>query len=419
MSTRMNMGVLGLLASAVTTALLLGGAPAAHADPANPDTGLPEFRAVNGTGSDTTQDLNNGLAAVVTNAAGDLILGSYDATVPQGDDDYLQTRECGTWIPRPNGSSQGVAALKAAKAGQTLTNARGSSRTDNQPCGGAPGSEDPTGPLTSADLQFARSSSGISTPAANGAYSYVPLAVDAVTYAVHSANTTVPRNLTKTDLTAIYSSANGASVVLESGVSVTVGLQGTGADIVPFIPQSGSGTRSFWLSSLGLNEATKGAAVADTYSGGTLVQEHDGGVLAAVTNAITPFSIAQHIAQGNSTALQNRYNVTVNDRRNGAVLATVDGVSPLAGGELNTAFPLARPVFTVVQHAEIATSSDLSGAFVGAGADSVYEATSSEDSYVIEDFGFGSIINRDTGINGVTIAGDTYQAGDAESYRTN
>lgn len=416
MSTRMNKGVLGLLAGAVTTALLLGGAPAAHADPANPDTGLAEFRAVNGTGSDTTQDLNNGLAAVVTNAAGDLVLGSYDATVPDGDDNYIQTRQCGSWIPRPNGSGQGVAALKAAKGSLTLTNARGTSKTDNAPCGGAPGAEDTNGPLTPNDIQFARSSSGV--PAStSGAYAYVPLAVDAVTYAVHSSNTTLPRNLTKSDLTDIYSAANGATVALDSGASVTVGLAGTGADVVPFIPQSGSGTRSFWLSALGLTETTKGTAVADTYNGGTLVQEHDGSVLAAVSNAIVPFSIAQHIAQGNSTALQNRYNVTVTDRRNGAQLATVDGVAPLDGGELNTAFPLARAVFTVVQHAEISTNANLSGAFVGTGARSVYQATSGVGTFVIEDFGFGSIINRDTGVNGVTVGGNSYQAGDASSYR--
>ena len=407
-------GARALLAGAATAALLLGGALGASADPTNPDTGVPEFRAVNGTGSDTTQDLNNGLAAVLTE------LGSYDATIPATDSDvWIQTRECGTWIPRPNGSGPGVAALKAAKAGQVLTNARGTSRTDNAPCGGAPGTEDVQGPLTAADLQFARSSSGI--PAStSGNYSYVPLAVDAVTYAVHTNNTTVPRNLTSADLTAIYSADNGEDVVLSTG-TYTIGQAGTGADIVPFIPQAGSGTRSFWLSAV-LDGQAQGTAVSDTYSGG-IVQEHNGAVLAAVPNAITPFSIAQHIAQGNSALLEEQYRVTVNDRRSGAVLAEVDDADPLADGALNTEFPFARPVFTVVQHAEIATNANLRNAFVDnpsttATEGAVYTAGTGS-SFAIEDFGFGSLVDRDTTVNGVEIDGELYQAGDAENFRTN
>ncbi|MFJ3407153.1 substrate-binding domain-containing protein [Promicromonospora sp. NPDC090134] len=388
-------GARALLAGAATAALLLGGALGASADPINPSTGtVDRARPVDGVGSDTTQDLNNGLAAVVTNG-GQLVLGSWDATGSA----TIQTRTGGATFARPNGSSNGVNALKAAKTGgqwQGVT-------------------------LSSADLGFARSSSAPSTPAANGAYSYVPLAVDAVTYA--SATAGVPNGLTKADLTAIYSASNGQNVSLSNGQTYTIGLESNAnADIVPFLPQTGSGTRSFFIGQLGLSEATLGSAVAWTYSGGS-VQEHDGAALAAVTGSIAPFSIAQHIAQGKSAVLSNLYGVTVLDRRHGAVLHTVtangSAVSPTnPNGTLNTAFPIARPVFTVVQHAELGTNANLEAAFAGADG-AVYTATSDSGSYTIEDFGFGSLINRATEANGVTINGVVYRAGDAESLRSN
>ncbi|WP_369371251.1 hypothetical protein AB1046_21145 [Promicromonospora sp. Populi] len=368
----------------------------ASADPINPATGQVDLaRPVDGVGSDTTQDLNNGLAAVATNGAGQLVVGSWDATGSA----TIQTRTGGATFARPNGSGNGVNALKAAK-------------TSGQWQGVT---------LSPSDLSFARSSSAPSTPAPSGAYSYIPLAVDAVTYA--SATAGVPNGLTKADLTAIYSASNGANVALSNGQTYTIGLEtNANADIVPFLPQTGSGTRSFFIGQLGLTEATLGSAVAWTYSGGS-VQEHDGSAIAAVSGSIVPFSIAQHIAQGKSAVLSNLYGVDVLDRRHGAVLHTVtnggSAISPTnPDGTLNTAFPIARPVFTVVQYAEIATNANLAAAFVSADG-AVYAATSDSGSYTIEDFGFGSLINRATEVNGVTINGTLYRAGDAESLRTN
>lgn len=389
-------GARALLAGAATAALLLGGALGASADPINPATGtIDRARPVDGVGSDTTQDLNNGLAAVVT-SGGNLVLGSWNATGSA----TIRTRVGGADFARPNGSSNGVNALKAAK-------------TSGQWQGVT---------LNPSDIAFARSSSAPSAPVAGGAYSYIPLAVDAVTYASAPA-ATIPNGLTKADLTAIYSASNGASVTLSTGQTRTVGREGTGAQIVPFLPQTGSGTRSFFVGQLGLTEATLGSAVAWTYSGGS-VQEHDGAALAAVTNSIAPYSIAQYIAQGKSTTLSNLYGVTVVNRRNGAVLHTMKNSSGTVvqptnpNGTLNTAFPIARPVFTVVQHSEIATNTNLRNSFVNA-TGAVYGATSDSGSFTIEDFGFGSLINRSTEVNGVTINGVTYRAGDAESLRSN
>jgi hypothetical protein len=385
-------------------------APAAHADPVDPDTETYTLnRALNGTGSDTTQDLNNGLAAVVRDVSGQLILGSWDATVPATQGDFIVTHTDGTSIPRPNGSGQGLAALKAAVGGTTLTNARGTS----------------SGPLDSTDLQFARSSSGVA-PSTTGAYSYVPLAVDAVTYALAGANTTLPRNLTVAQLTAIYSANNGDMITV-GGTTYVIGDEGyADATLHPFLPQTGSGTRSFFLAQLGLSEGSIGSAVKWVYGAQeAMVQEHDGSVLAAVPNSIVPFSIAQYIAQSNADKLSAAYNVPVTDRRHSAALGQVNGVSPVVGGVLNTAFPVKRAVFTVVEYAAIAGNANLAYAFVddpltpGVIEGAAYSAESPNgESFVIEDFGFGSLIDRDTEVNGVVIDGNTYKAGDAASYRT-
>ncbi|QZN86847.1 substrate-binding domain-containing protein [Cellulomonas sp. C5510] len=385
-------------------AAVLASGSAAMADPINPDTGAPTLnRALNGSGSDTTQDLNNGLSAVVERN-GQLILGSWDATVPAGDDNFIQTHTGGTSIPRPNGSGQGVSALKATVTGSVLSNARGTSNA----------------PLSRSDLQFARSSSGV--PAStSGAYSYVPLAVDAVTYAFGPASS-LPEQLELSELTAIYRAAEGASVVID-GTPYVVG-SGASAAIHPYLPQSGSGTRAFFLAQLGLTETTKGSAVKDVFSGGS-VQEHDGSVLAADPKGLVPFSVAQWIAQGNADDLTSSYGVEVLDRRKGAELGTVGAQAPVVDGVLNTAFQITRPVFTVVENAAIGTNTDLAFAFVdnpatAATEGAVYTAESpSGESWVIEDFGFGSLINRDSEVNGVTIAGETYRAGDAVNFRTN
>ena len=95
-------GIAAAVAFGAAAALLV--APAAQADPLNPSTGTYTLnRALNGTGSDTTQDVVNGLAAVVVDANDDLLIGSWDATIPAGQGSFIVTHTGGTSIPRPNG----------------------------------------------------------------------------------------------------------------------------------------------------------------------------------------------------------------------------------------------------------------------------------------------------------------------------
>lgn len=386
MSTKKNTWRLGALAALVAGAVAFGAAAPALADPTGTTPGGPTTRPLAGAGSDTTQDVNNGLAEVVK-VGGVKVVASYDATGTA----TINPRTGGATFGRPDGSGAGVNALKAAKTGTAYNGVV----------------------LGNNDLQFARSSSG-ATWVAGGTYAYIPLALDAVSYA-KGATTTVPANLTKADLKAIYSAADGATVALSVG-SFKVGKQTTaGAQIVPFLPQANSGTRKFWISELGVT--TVGSAVADSYTkagASVSVQEHDGSVLADVPNAIAPFSAAQYIAQGNSTDLAADYSITVVNRRHGAVLGNVNGVSAVtAAGVLNTAFPISRPVFTVVKAADLTAGSTLATVFQGTSGLAYTATNPAAGTKTIEDFGFGDI----TG--GAVVNGVTYTAGDTTSFRAN
>lgn len=412
----------GATAALTGAALVLGASLPAAADP----VGAPTYRALAGVGSDTTQDVMNGLASQVT-SGGSLAIGSYDAT-----GSATITPKVGRTFARPDGSGDGVTALKAAKTGAAYKG------TILQPT----------------DLQFARSSSG-ATWDSNGAYAYIPLALDAVSFATAPANTKVPNDIPlgtsvgeqnsdgslKLTLTNIYT-RNATSTLKDSttGTSYTVGDQASGADIVPFKPQPGSGTLSFWTGKMG---GTLGSIVSDTFTYSTTeaecatnpatptidhtpalpawdaltgkcttgVQEHNGKATAEVSNAVIPFSIAQFVAQSSAGTLAATYGVAVTDRRNSAVLGKVDGVSTTTGSPavLNTSFPIRRVVFNVVKYDELSSNADLASVFQGVNG-KAYNALNPQDAsrLVITDFGFGDI----TG--GVTVPGDAtvYTAGD-------
>ena len=283
------------------------GASSALADP----TGPPTFRPLAGVGSDTVQGVEDSLSnSILVN--GGKVLGSYDATgsatiTTQATNLANPAGNC--TINRPNGSGAGrTALLNSLVAGDGC-------------------------------LQYSRSSS-LNLAAAPVNLTYVPFAIDAVTYAV-TANSNLPRTLALTDLKAIY--------------HCDPNFVGTGPNysVRVILPQAGSGTRSFW-------ESTMGIADADVVNGvypcitdknnGQIIEEHDGRVLDA--NSIAPFSIAQYIAQGNGT---------LSDIRGNAVLGVIDGVTPMS---LNSNFGVTREVFNVIPTSQIANA-PYSTVFVG------------------------------------------------------
>ncbi|TRV79553.1 hypothetical protein FKN01_10130 [Streptomyces sp. 130] len=262
---------------------------------ANPPAG--QYRVLAGVGSDTTQDVVNGLGDAVDSGT---LIASYDATGSA----TIKTRATGCQIPRPNGSSAGINALRNAV-------------DNNTGC-----------------LDFARSSRGVADTSSTD-LTWIPFAKDAVTFAVRS-DSALPKALTKAQLVSIYT----CDTTTLNGVALT-----------PLLPQAGSGTRSFFLAQLGLTEDTFGSCVDDT------VQEHNGEALDSAGD-IAPYSIAQYIAQGNEID-------GVVDRRGSAVLGSIDGVDPqLADGTLNTAFPFNRDVYNVVPTAKLGDPV-IAAAFVG------------------------------------------------------
>ncbi|QXE34690.1 hypothetical protein KQY30_10745 [Streptomyces sp. GMY02] len=283
---------------AVAGALLVAGTvgTSAFAEP----SGTPTYRQLSGVGSDTTQDVMNGLSQVVT-INGTKVIGSYNAVggATITTKDPAVNNKC--TMNRPNGSGAGrTALLNSLQAGDNC-------------------------------LDFARSSS-LSLGAANPGLTYVPFAVDGVSYAI-TPSSVLPRKLTLNDLKAIYH-CDPAFVGNGPNFNLTV-----------LLPQAGSGTRSFWESTVGITDADVVAGVypciKDTKSGAP-VQEHDGRVLD--DKSIVPFSIAQYIAQSSQT---------VADVRGRAILGSIDGK---ASTTLNSDFGVKRDVYNVIPTSKIGTA---------------------------------------------------------------
>lgn len=340
-------------AAIVAGTAALGVVVVAGAAQADPPSGV--HRALVGVGSDTTQDVLNGLSNSIfdpnpTGSSDGYLIASYDATGTSP----ISTRDGSTCqsVVRPDGSGAGVKALR-------------DDITAGTHC-----------------LDFARSSSA---PNASGQFDFIPFGVDAVTLAVKTGST-VGGNVTLADLQHAYNCQDSTGAALPTGTFPKI----NGVTVHPLVPQAGSGTRKFWASTLGFNATTLPSCVSDVAKNGNSVQEHNGNALQRTVAAdgaedVMPFSIAQFIAQGRSIP-------GVTDRRNGAVLETVGGVSPTdAGGNLNTAFPITREVYNVIQHSRVAESL-IKNTFIGSGSEvctAIYSGTTS----VINEYGFGTDAN--------------------------
>ena len=377
-------GRIGLTAGLVALAVSTVGAPAL----ADPPAGT--FGTLAGLGSDTTQDVVGGLATAV----GSGVLASYDATGSS----TVVTRSGGVAIPRANNSGGGRDLLRVA-IGQTETAAIPVFSSSPVTA---------TTAQVAGQVQFARSSSGPSssdvTP--DGVLTYVPFAIDAVSYAT-APGSVVPANLTKAQIVSIYKGeytkvvVNGGTTTLQ-GPAYTPVAGDTVTAITTFLPAAGSGTRSYWLGQMGITEQQ----ISDgTYPNlkavdfdGESVQEHKGAALVSGTaaqnaGAIAPFSIAQWVAQGNAK---------VTDHRAGALINGVNGVAATTGDAgahtlaLNSSFnAFTRPVYNVVPSALADDpTSQVARTFVGSSS-RVCQQTSTITSY-----GFGLL-------SGSVTCGDT------------
>ncbi|UFS59215.1 substrate-binding domain-containing protein [Subtercola endophyticus] len=275
-------------------------------------------------GSDTLQDsvnaLTNGTSvggASLRVTAGGASVGSFDAFGSTS----IQTKPGGPYFGRPSGSGAGVTALRASINGAPTTYS-GNAAVPAKVIGG--------------QVDIARSSSG---PGANansaGKLVYVPYARDAVAYAYNGSSADLGA-LSKAQLKQIY----------ESNTPVTIG----GTVVHPVIPQASSGTRSFFLSSIGVT--TLGSTVNDVNN---TTPENDASVLPA--DSIIPFSAASWIAQSNGVTGVSTIGST------GVKLGSPDGVAPFTGTTTlaaNSAFygsSYGRDTYLVVEFARVDSSS--------------------------------------------------------------
>ncbi|NEC90881.1 Ig-like domain repeat protein [Streptomyces sp. SID12501] len=346
-----------MVAAAVVSGTLALASPAS-ADPTPAGT----FRQLVGVGSDTTQDVLNALAGdkVAENSYADTAvkstagagIASYDAIGSA----TIQTRSGGTTFNRPNGSGPGRTALSMSLTGDLFPNA--------------------TGVSVKSQVDFARSSGG---PSVSGtALTYIPFARDAVGVAVRGSGLDT---LTVDQLHDVYAAGSDHKV--------------NGQTVHPVLPQSGSGTRKFFLGAIGLNENTVDTSI-------TTVQENQADTALTADGTLVPFSVGSWIAQNNDIAPDHSKDAVAAGAHLASVtlpgdtgatspVTTVNGkLSPVGGYYENATF--GRDVYNVVPTRAIDPSSvffdkDIYDVFVTSGT---HEAALASDAAegVIAKFGF-------------------------------
>lgn len=325
---------------------------------ANPPSGTtPAHTDIVGVGSDTTQGVVNQYSTDY-NVSHSPKLYSFDAT---GGGTITPKADCSA-ITRPNGSGGGVSSLSQ--------------------------NTHPTGDATDFCIDFARSSRGFQTGDAAGLI-WVAYGEDAVTWSANS-TTNAPASLTPDQLKAIYSCNDSA--LGGSGNPVTwnqVGGTSTAA-VVPVIPQSSSGTRSFFLGQIG--NPTLGSCVLGQDN---TVEENEGTNVvfggANAANVVAPYSVAVNLAQ-------TEHGHGAGDQGNLA-LHNINGNSPTTGtapnSEINPDFDFVRLVYNVLRGAgsdpnNLGVPSYLQGVF-GSGAGTGWICTDPTAQADLDSFGFLSL----------------------------
>jgi hypothetical protein len=302
-------------------------------------------------------------------------------------------------------------------------------------------------------VDIARSTAAPAGGGGNGPLIYIPYALDGVTASIGStANSIVPAGGTTAvptpatrlgALTAVGFDLAGLRTMYSTGAGAfphgvtsgtcyvpydyVTGLAGTAppncnnpVTVDLYVPPLGSGTRSFWLQQMYTPAPAPAAAdwwtdhivTAGQQPGTTVpaafqnqpVAEHDGTAVSADPIGIAPFSIPQFIAQKRGHTNPHFFS---------AVLTPINAVAPTTGagaGTLNTAFPIVREVYNVVQigrvipnitpiqHAAAPAApagadfdSNLAGLLVGANSQVC------QDAAVIAGFGFGLLTTAPAG----------------------
>jgi ABC-type phosphate transport system substrate-binding protein len=284
-STIRKAAVIALGAAALSAVL----ATPASADPSF----TPGANDIVGVGSDTTQFVMNDVANAynATTPTPASRVASWDATGSA----TITPRAGAASITRPNGSSAGITALN-----------------------------------NNTSLDFSRSSR--TRQSSDGAVLFLPFAKDVIKYAANTPTTNAPLNLTAAQLANIYK----CSATTWTQVGGT-----SSATIKPVLPQTNSGTRTTFLSSIGVTEVQVGTCV-------TVAQEHDPAAVAGDANKIAPFSQGRfnkladpkpiQLNTSGYTYTRNLYNVVRDTNGGGVANGGVDTrLQPFFGDGLNNA----------------------------------------------------------------------------------
>ncbi|WP_448062565.1 substrate-binding domain-containing protein [Cellulomonas hominis] len=234
-----------LAAALLAGTILVAAATQASADPS------PQSRDIVGVGSDTSQDALNYIAdgylngaSVIPgyNAAANARLASYNAITINGvTHDNIVLRGGKAPVQRPNGSGEGKTALR-----------------------------------TNADVTFARSSSTLNSTEIGAGLVQVPFAVDGLKLAVSAVSTHAPATITPAQMVGIYQGT------ITSWSQIDASKSGT---IVPLVPQSGSGTLSFFTAQL---TAANGGTAVTLGANVKTMQEHDETVFSPSNSTVIP-----------------------------------------------------------------------------------------------------------------------------------
>ena len=380
-----------------------------------------------GLGSDTTMDVMDGISLAlgnVSDADSRLKLASYKAL---GSADVVVSAD-GIAVPRANGSSAGRDALRIA-IGQTNS---ASVPIAPDELGKSRAATNPTTSELAGKVHYARSSSGPSGAVANGALTYVPFAQDNMTYATAPLNITkIPSDIplgtvadtTEVSLMNIYK-GNITQVIVDSTTGDFIALEDpdyvpasgeTAHTINAYVPQAGSGTRSFWIGQVKISESdiTNGLVPAtDVTPSGLSVQEHDGTAVANDPYALVGFSISQWVAQTNGVAPKRTAGAIL--RSMGGLEATVvtDGVYATAP----TWSAIKRAVYNIVPTALV--NADEENAITRAFRGTNSLVCQAKD--VIQKFGYG-LLSYDgvDAVDGLTAGGNATVCGNiTEANRT-
>jgi hypothetical protein len=144
-----------------------------------------------------------------------------------------------------------------------------------------------------ADVDFARSSAALDATEKQAGLQAFPFAKDSLALAT-AKTSNAPTSITPADMVRIYSGA----------VTNWSQLGGAAGVIEPKIPQSGSGTRSFFTAQL--QAANGGNAV--TLAGTVVeVQEHDPSQIQNNANAVAPFSVGRNAVGGAALRIEGGF----------------------------------------------------------------------------------------------------------------